>query len=1039
MPDEYLGAGVGLDTTAFKTGVTELKAQVKQIETSFRASAAVMGDWSKSTEGLSSRTASLEEKLKLQKQALATLNEEYRKTSTEQGSSSKAAQSLAGQMYSMEKQIQSTERDLLKFNAQLKLQQSGWESLHLKMKDVSEQAKAIGKGFSDAGKTVSTAFTVPIAGVAAAAVKLGNDFEAQMSRVKAISGATGDEFQKLNEQALKLGADTAFSATEAAEGMENLASAGFNTQEIMKAMPGMLDLAASSGEDLANSADIAASTLRGFGLAADQAGHVADVLAKNAADTNAAIEDTGLAMKYIAPVAYSAGWSLESVTAAIGKMADAGIKGEQAGTTLRGALTRLMKPTKQMQGAMDAIGFSVYDSQGKMKPLAQMIDELNKKTKKLTDEQRDNAVATIFGTESLSGMKVLLSSGGAELNKMTESLKKSDGAAKNMASTMQGNTKGAIEQMKGSLETAAIQIQQALAPTITKAANAVQELANKFSALSPAQQEMILKIAAVVAAVGPILLIVGKLVTGIGAIAGFIGTVSGAIAVVTTGAAAATPAIAGLAGAIKLVGIAFKFMTGPIGIAIAVIGIAVAAFIYLWNNCEGFRNFWTGLWNGIKSTAQAVGNWFAGPFVDFFKGAWNGITGFFSGLPGWFSNLWDSIVSGVTRAWEGLKGGISNAMAAIQAGLTTAWNAIVGVVVAIVQPFVNGILDFWRAIQPGLSSIMTGVKNIFSGAWEIIKNVVLGPVLLICDLVTGNFSALGSDMAHLWENIRNGAIQVWTGLQQYFFGILGVIVGIFSTAWNHITANVQAAWNAIVSFFISVFNTLRTVIVNAWNGYWNAIFSVLKTMKSGILNVWDSVLNWFRNLPGTLWTIGSNMFTAMKNGVNSTVHTVVTAVKSGIGSAVEWIKNLPSEALQWGKDIIYGIVDGIKRAASAVRDAVNGVAQSIRSFLHFSVPDEGPLTDYESWMPDFMTGLARGIEKSKYKVRNAIQALSTDISVGVNPRPGAPVPAFAGAGGNSTVNNYSISQTIQGAKDTSAAENYRQMRDLARQLNLKRG
>jgi phage-related minor tail protein len=290
-----------------------------------------------------------------------------------------------------------------------------------------------------------------------------------------------------------------------------------------------------------------------------------------------------------------------------------------------------MNPSKEQADAMKAIGFSAYDAQGKMKPLSQIIGELGTKTKGLTNEQRDNAIATIMGTNSLSGMQVLLKDGRGNLDTLTASLKKSGGmgAAKSMANTMQGNTKGAIEQMKGSLETAAITVQEKLAPSITRAANAVQELANKFAQLSPAQQDMIIKGAAIVAIVGPIVLLMGKMISGVGAIAGAISTLTGAIAVVATGAEAATPAVAGLASAIK-------FMTGPIGLTILAITAVVTAFLLLWNKCEGFRNFWIGLWNGIKTAAQAVGAWFSGPFIQFFQSAGNGIKSFFTGIPAFF-------------------------------------------------------------------------------------------------------------------------------------------------------------------------------------------------------------------------------------------------------------------------------------------------------------------------------------------------------------------------------------------------------------------
>lgn len=420
------------------------------------------------------------------------------------------------------------------------------QTLSSKCESVSKHLQSFSKGVNGLGTKMTLGVTTPILGATAAAINVGNDFEAEMSRVKAISGATGNQFQKLSQQAMDLGAKTAFSSSEAANGMENLASAGFSTSEIMEAMPGMLDLAASSGEDLANSADIAASTLRGFGLAANQAGHVADVLAKNAADTNAAVADTGLAMKYIAPVAQSAGWSLESVTAAIGLMSNAGIKGEQAGTTLRGALTNLMNPSDVAAKSMKSVGFSAYDAQGKMKPLSQIVGELSSKTANLSNKQRDQVIATIMGTESLSGMQVLLKDGKGNLDQMTESLKNSNGAADEMARTMQDNTKSSIEQMTGSLETAGITVQKALAPSIRDAADKVTELANAFGELDSESQKNILKTVGVVAAIGPVLKAISTPISGISKIVGAIGKSaakkSAAKAIADTAAAAAPAA-----------------------------------------------------------------------------------------------------------------------------------------------------------------------------------------------------------------------------------------------------------------------------------------------------------------------------------------------------------------------------------------------------------------------------------------------------------------------------------------------------------------
>lgn len=326
-----------------------------------------------------------------------------------------------------------------------------------------------------------TGTAAALGGVAAAAIKVGSDFESQMSRVKAISGATGEEFEQLKAQAMQLGADTSFSASQAAEGMENLAAAGFTTSEIMSAMPGLLNLAAASGEDLASSSDIAASTLRGFGLAASDAAHVADVLAANANRTNSSVADTGEAMKYIAPLARAAGLSLEETAAAIGIMANAGVNGSQAGTSLRGALSRLSKPTKDMSEAMDELGISFYDSNGKMKSLTEQVGMLRQATEGMTDEQKNNYLVTLYGQEALSGMLALINEGEGSLGELTNAYKNCDGAAKEAAETMQDNLSGALEQLSGSAETLGLAFYNSVADNLKNAAKTATESINNIT------------------------------------------------------------------------------------------------------------------------------------------------------------------------------------------------------------------------------------------------------------------------------------------------------------------------------------------------------------------------------------------------------------------------------------------------------------------------------------------------------------------------------------------------------------------------------
>lgn len=340
---------------------------------------------------------------------------------------------------------------------------------------------AAGTAYFHALEAAAAAAAASVAAVVGASVSVGMSFEKQMSAVQSISGATGQELEALREQALQLGRDTAFSATEAAEGMENLASAGFATTEIIDAMPGLLDLAAASGEDLATSSEIAATTLRAFQMEASEAGHVADVLAENAAATNAAVYDTGEAMQYVAPVAASMGIAFEETAAAIGILSNNSIKGSQAGTTLRGALSRIAKPTSAMRDAMDALGVSFYDGEGRMKSLSEQISMLQTATEGLTNEQRDNYLVTLYGQESLSGMLALINSGAGALEELTEQYRNCEGAAAEMAEIRLDNLAGDVTLLQSAMESLGIQIYDSFSGGAREGVQGITEIVGVIS------------------------------------------------------------------------------------------------------------------------------------------------------------------------------------------------------------------------------------------------------------------------------------------------------------------------------------------------------------------------------------------------------------------------------------------------------------------------------------------------------------------------------------------------------------------------------
>lgn len=438
--------------------------------------------------------------------------------------------------------------DLSPFSNKLSTAMSQLSTFADNSENAGTRIEALGSSLTSVGTSLTTGLTLPIVGIGTASVSAAASFEEAMSEVQALTGATGSEFDALSEQAQELGASTRYSATEASNAMSELASAGFTTSEIMSAMPGLLDLAASGNVDLATAAGIASSTLRGFGLEASETAHVSDVLAEAAARTNAGITDTGEAMKYIAPVASAMGISIEEVTAAIGLLSNAGIQGGQAGTVLRSALSRLASPSAEAAELMGQLGFNAYDAQGKMLPLKDIIGNLETATAGLTDEQKQNAIVTIFGQEAMSGMLALTAAGPAQLEELTNSLENCDGSASKMAKTMQNNLKGKVTELKSALEGAGIAIGEKLIPALTNGVKKITEVVSAFNNLDEGTQKSIVKFGLVAAAIGPVVLITGKLVTGIGKVITVLhglSTVIGGVGIagMTTGLLAAGAAV----------------------------------------------------------------------------------------------------------------------------------------------------------------------------------------------------------------------------------------------------------------------------------------------------------------------------------------------------------------------------------------------------------------------------------------------------------------------------------------------------------------
>jgi len=361
--------------------------------------------------------------------------------------------------------------------------------------DTSIDSSGFQDGISKIGSCASTALkattaiiggaATAVVGIGTAAIKTGANFESSMSNVAAISGATGDELKSLTDKAKEMGAKTKFSASESADAFSYMAMAGWKTADMLDGIEGIMNLAAASGEDLATTSDIVTDALTAFGLSASDSTHFADVLAKASSNANTNVGMMGETFKYVAPVAGALGFSAEDCATAIGLMANSGIKASQAGTSLRSIFTRMAKPTKEVQEAMDTLKVSLTKSDGSMKSLNEIMVDLRKSFSGLTQDQKAQMAAALGGQEAMSGLLAIVNASDDDFNKLSDSIANCDGAAADMAETMNDNLSGQITILKSGLEGLAIslyeEMQTPLKDIVKEAQTMVQGLQEAFN------------------------------------------------------------------------------------------------------------------------------------------------------------------------------------------------------------------------------------------------------------------------------------------------------------------------------------------------------------------------------------------------------------------------------------------------------------------------------------------------------------------------------------------------------------------------------
>ena len=859
---------IGGDTTKLQTALKGVNTEIRNTQSQLR-------DVEKLLKLDPGNTELIAQKHRLLAQAVSETREKLETLKTAQRQADEALRNgtISQQQYDgLQREIVETEQELRRLEQQAEQSATALQ----KIGATGEKLQAVGDKVSSVGQKLLPVTGV-VTGLGTAAVKTAADFDSAMSRVAAVSGATGSDFDKLRDKAREMGAKTKFSATEAADAMNYMAMAGWKTEDMLSGIEGIMYLAAASGEDLATTSDIVTDALTAFGLTAEDSGHFADVLAAASSNANTNVSMMGETFKYCAPVAGALGFSVEDTAEAIGLMGNAGIKASQAGTSMRSIMTNLTGDVKLSGAAIGDVTIATTNADGSMRSLSAILADCRVAFGGMTEAEKANNAETLVGKNAMSGFLALMNAAPEDIAKVSGAVNNCKDAAKNMADTMQDNLEGQLTILKSQLQELAISFGDLLMPAVRSIVSGLQGMVDVLNAMPDGVKQVIMIIALLAAALGPVLIIIGKVISAVGTIMTIVPKLAGVINTVKTAF-----------GALNAV-----MLANPIAIVIAAIAALVAAFVYLWNTNEEFRQFWISLWESVKETAI---------------------------------QCWQAISAFLSQAWE-----------AIQNTAVSVWNGI--------RDFFSGL---WTGIQTLFTTVVNAIAGFLSGAWNAVKGTV---------------------------------VSVWNAISQFFTSVWNGIRNVTSVVVNGIRSFLQSAWNGIRALITTVMNGIKSVVTAVWNGIHSVITRVMNGIRSVVSSVWSGIRNTISSIVNGIKNTVSNAFHAMWSGIRSTISGIYNTIRDGLGNAVNYITSLASAGWRWGADIINGIVNGIRSCIGAVAGAVTDVANTIRAHLHFSVPDEGPLTDFESWMPDFMSGLAEGIEKSRGMVKAAVNSVAADMVV----------------------------------------------------------
>lgn len=995
--------------------LTENRGTLDAAEKAARALSETMDDAGGEAETLRSTISKQED-------TLQQLKQRYVDVATEQGETSDEARELA-------RQIQDLSSELHENKTKLSDAEYAADKLDNSLEEVESSAKKADDGF--------TMFKATLANLAADAImravdgiknlvgnviELGQNFTSTMSEVSAISGATGEDFEKLEACAREYGATTVFSASNAAEALKYMSLAGWDADQSTSALGGVLNLAAASGMELGAASDMVTDYLSAFAMEAGDAAYFADLLSYAQSHSNTTAEALGEAYKNCAANLNAAGQDVETVTSLLEGMANQGYKGSEAGTAMAAIMRDITNGMKDGAIKIGETSVAVMDAQGNFRDLTDILTEVEAATNGMGDAERAVALSSTFTADSTKGLNLILNEGMDNIAGYEEELRGASGSAEEMANIMNDNLSGDVAAMNSAFEELGLKIYDALE---SKLRAGVQFITN---GVIPAIEWLGGHIPEVTIAV-----------SGLGAVIAAMnwGTISSKIAMVK----GALVKLAAALGGVSLPAIAI----------IAVITAVALAFTNLWKNNEEFRNKITAIWDGIKAKFDEFGQgivdrlntlgfefeditevmkavWdgfcevlapifegvfqqisnilnealdiltglfdiFAGIFTGDWDMVWQGVQEVFGAVwdfvvatfenwistftsladtvLGWFGTDWETVWTNVktffSDTWNTISSFFSGILTGIKTFFTDTWNAIVSFFSGILSGIYSSVTGTMTEIHDTFTNIWDSITGFLSGAWETIKNIVTVGIMAVKEIISAAFQIITLPFRFIWENCKDTVLSIWETIKSVIGEKIDAVKEKITTVTTAISNVASAAWNAISSTASSL-----------WEGIKGTIGSKIDAAKEKVSTATSAITS----VASSAWSSVSSTASSLWNTISSTVSSKISAASSAVRSATSTITSVASSAWssvsstassQW-ESIRSTISSKLSSAKSTVSNLMSGITSTMSSGL------SSALSTVSGKVSSIYSTISSKMSAARDAVGNAISALKSKFN-----------------------------------------------------------